>query len=173
MIKCPKCSNTNIEIERRPDGYCACLNCKHRWKNSEVEKPKPLKQIYIKTDMTEMPKGCADCPYDKEEEMYHNFWGRACSVYLKANATEDYINARPEWCPLVEMAIDTLQKHDSNDTNKCLHSHRIYAKRGPHLGEYCALCGKWLRWAPTKDVIKDVKHDSTKKFENKDDESPF
>lgn len=92
-----------------------------------------------------------------------------------------------------EMAIDTLQTHGSNDINKCLHSHRIYSQRGPHLGEYCALCGKWLRWMPKKDVINDViaeplsirdpqpcdtfnvavKHDSTKNFENNDEESPF
>lgn len=25
-----------------------------------------------------------------------------------------------------------------------------YKEKGPHVGEYCARCGQWIRWVPKK-----------------------
>lgn len=28
----------------------------------------------------------------------------------------------------------------------CEHVHTYFEPKGPHLGEYCQFCGRWLRW---------------------------
>ena len=40
MYACPKCGNPNTHAERRPDGFCYCPDCQHRWKIRESQ-PKP------------------------------------------------------------------------------------------------------------------------------------
>ena len=40
MYACPKCGNPNTHVERRPDGFCYCPDCQHRWKIGESQ-PKP------------------------------------------------------------------------------------------------------------------------------------
>lgn len=40
MYACPKCGNPNTHVERRPDGFCYCPECHHRWKIGESQ-PKP------------------------------------------------------------------------------------------------------------------------------------
>lgn len=40
MYACPKCGNPNTHVERRPDGFCCCPECHHRWKIGESQ-PKP------------------------------------------------------------------------------------------------------------------------------------
>lgn len=75
-----------------------------------------------------------------------------------------------------EMTIDMLQNYGEDKSNTCKHSHVVYKPKGPHVGEYCALCDKWLRWAPTKDMLaSDVRQHSKidAQSENNDDESPF
>lgn len=60
-------------------------------------------KIYIETEMTEMPKGCFDCPNTAD--------GRNSLVVCRygmrhiANSLTDIPNDRPSWCPLRE--IDT------------------------------------------------------------------
>jgi hypothetical protein len=34
--ECPKCGSTKLSMERRPDGDCHCLQCKHKWKPSQI-----------------------------------------------------------------------------------------------------------------------------------------
>lgn len=29
---------------------------------------------------------------------------------------------------------------------------KVYKKKGPHTGEYCVNCGKWLRWVGKRPV---------------------
>lgn len=31
---------------------------------------------------------------------------------------------------------------------KCCNGNKIEKVKTPHIGEYCADCGKWLRWIP-------------------------
>lgn len=40
MSKCPKCESSNIQTERRPDGFHHCMYCRHSWKIGESQ-PKP------------------------------------------------------------------------------------------------------------------------------------
>ena len=40
IYACPKCGNPNTHVERRPDGFCYCPDCQHRWKIGESQ-PKP------------------------------------------------------------------------------------------------------------------------------------
>lgn len=40
MYACPKCGNPNTHVERRPNGFCYCPDCRHRWKIGESQ-PKP------------------------------------------------------------------------------------------------------------------------------------
>ena len=40
MYACPKCGNPNTHVERRPNGFCYCPDCQHRWKIEESQ-PKP------------------------------------------------------------------------------------------------------------------------------------
>jgi hypothetical protein len=40
MYACPKCGNPNTHVERRPDGFCYCPDCRHRWKIGESQ-PNP------------------------------------------------------------------------------------------------------------------------------------
>lgn len=55
-------------------------------------------KIYIETDMTEMPKGCADCPNTAD--------GRksliVCQYGMRhiSNTFADIPKSRPDWCPL-------------------------------------------------------------------------
>ena len=66
--------------------------------------------IYIKTDMKEMPKGCARqhakmCPFFKREEFLQDLKGYF-SV-CKANRGAGWkvitdLESRPAWCPLIE-----------------------------------------------------------------------
>lgn len=39
--------------------------------------------------------------------------------------------------------------------NKCGSNKTTNKKSGPHLGEYCASCGRWLRWVsiPWQDFV--------------------
>ena len=55
-------------------------------------------KIYIKTEMTEMPKSCEECD--------HSFFydGYYCGINVKAKKMENMfppLKVRPEWCPLV------------------------------------------------------------------------
>ena len=36
----------------------------------------------------------------------------------------------------------------------CGHTTAIYEQVGPHVGERCASCGKWIRWVPKKECVK-------------------
>lgn len=42
QIKCPKCGSSNIQTERRPDGFHHCMDCQHRWKMGESQPKPPL-----------------------------------------------------------------------------------------------------------------------------------
>ena len=61
-----------------------------------------MKQILIKTEMTEMPKGCKDCIKARSSGGklgVANFW---CSETGKTIV----FYGRPEYCPLVEHIVD-------------------------------------------------------------------
>lgn len=32
-------------------------------------------------------------------------------------------------------------------------------KVGPHIGKYCAKCGKWIKWIPKKEAHLDIPDD--------------
>lgn len=42
MHACPKCGNPNTYVERRPDGFCYCPDCQHRWKIGESQRKPTL-----------------------------------------------------------------------------------------------------------------------------------
>ena len=35
---------------------------------------------------------------------------------------------------------------------KCGSTLYFYKQIGPHIGEYCQKCGKWIRWVPKSEV---------------------
>ena len=37
---CQECGSSNIQTERRPDGFHHCIDCRHRWKIG-ASQPKP------------------------------------------------------------------------------------------------------------------------------------
>lgn len=67
MYACPKCGNPNTYVERRPDGFCYCPDCQHRWKIGESQ-PKPT----LFNRITQSPEVLAeetvymDYNYDKQ-----------------------------------------------------------------------------------------------------------
>ena len=66
-----------------------------------------------------------------------------------------------------------------------------YAMKGPHVGEWCSFCKRWIRWVPKQEVnlenntveqeivpnvrtIDDIKHERRLRYEEGlDDEVPF
>lgn len=49
-----------------------------------------------------MPKACIDCPLKDEE--FHYCHGRLCSAAWEC---DNYEEARPRWCPLIEVQDET------------------------------------------------------------------
>lgn len=37
---CPKCWSNNVLVERRPDGFCVCVDCGYKWENKGVKEVK-------------------------------------------------------------------------------------------------------------------------------------
>ena len=66
-----------------------------------------MKQIYIKTDMTEMPKGCKECR-EKGLSVFgiKNEWTIADAHCFYRETSTTGGSSRPLWCPLVEYIVD-------------------------------------------------------------------
>lgn len=63
---------------------------------------KAKEQIYIKTEMTKMPKGCFECKRVKRSKVDNTAVFCAANVGTTVSIAIKDINVRPEWCPLVE-----------------------------------------------------------------------
>ena len=48
---CPKCGNTNIQTERRLDGFHHCMECWYSWKNGEAVKPTVFHRLTVSPDV--------------------------------------------------------------------------------------------------------------------------
>ena len=66
-----------------------------------------------------MPKACIDCPLQDEE--FHYCHGRLCSAAWEC---ENYEEARPKWCPLIEVK-EEKEKLEYNMVNNRLNSKEI------------------------------------------------
>ena len=64
-----------------------------------------MKQILIKTDMTEMPQCCSECPRLRR---YGD--SRSCKEANYRGELDTIFWSRPEWCPLVEHIVDDDKK---------------------------------------------------------------
>jgi len=53
--------------------------------------------IRIELDI-KLPQSCEDCPFQDEE--FHYCHGKLCNLAWEC---DDYKEARPEWCPLLEV----------------------------------------------------------------------
>ena len=71
MYACPKCGNPNTHVERRPDGFCYCPDCRHRWKIGESQ-PKPTVFDRITTSPGVLAKELVTTSYDEFKD---------CTVY--------------------------------------------------------------------------------------------
>lgn len=40
--RCPECGSSNIQTERRLDGFHHCIDCRHRWKIGESQPKQTL-----------------------------------------------------------------------------------------------------------------------------------
>ena len=80
MYACPKCGNPNTHAERRPDGFCYCPDCQHRWKIGESQ-PKPT----LFARITASPEVLAeklvfDCG-DKDGDGYRAWYSSVTEMY--------------------------------------------------------------------------------------------
>ena len=58
----------------------------------------------------------------------------------------------------------------------CKYIEKVYKKKGPHTGEYCGNCGKWLRWVAKRPVRINTDKDNEVNLiepDNNDDDCPF
>ena len=69
MYACPKCGNPNTHVERRPDGFCYCPDCQHRWKIGESQ-PKPTLFDHITASPEVLAAELVFWGHDKDGEWY-------------------------------------------------------------------------------------------------------
>jgi len=108
-MKCPKCGSDL-------DTGFNCVKCDYKHNQKQLSTTE--KMIVIKTDLKEMPKGCASpqkkmCPFFKHFEKVREAEGYF--PVCKANRGAGYkivedIKTCPEWCPLIEI------KESKNDS---------------------------------------------------------
>jgi len=103
-MKCPKCGKELFDPSKSfgqitKQGILFCEDCQ------EIYEVKPIlstaeKLIVIKTDMKEMPKGCADC---LKCEYKFVVGKNLCVDYPQGGYMSNKPLTRPEWCPLMEI----------------------------------------------------------------------
>ena len=71
MYACPKCENPNTHVERRPDGFCYCPDCQHRWQIGKSQ-PKPSLFDRITASPAALAKELITTSYDEFKD---------CTVY--------------------------------------------------------------------------------------------